>query len=124
MTSEITKAYRARMILCWILDFIVVVGPLVYFLIKGFIFGGVQQKFVLGACCGVAAVICLVNIFTKWHLRSPLWIVLLGVYYCLQKIELLLLLMAICAILDEFVFAPLYRYNKNKLSINKEIDKR
>ena len=60
----------------------------------------------------------------KLHLRSAIWLLVLGVYICLQNIQTLLIMVAVCTILDEIVFTPLHKKYKNLYIINKEIDKR
>lgn len=126
--SEITKKYATLYKLFLSLSIIFTFGPMVAFGVAGFIMGEPHQKLVLGATIIIALLLTGVNIIFKYHLRSILWIVLVGVYYCLSNIPTalltLFLIIAITTILDEFVFTPLYRKYKQKYIVNKEIDKR
>lgn len=123
-TSEITKKYKRLAMLYGILSIAVTLLPVVYYVILGFIEGTVQKKLSLGMAIMVALILTIVNIVFKRHIRSTIWIVVLGIYMCLKNILPLLLLVAIGTILDEFILTPLHRKYKQKALINKEIDKR
>ena len=126
--SDITKKYSRLYKLFLSLSIIITFAPLVAFAITGFVMGETHQKFVLGATVVIAIILTVVNILFKFHLRSILWIIVLGIYFCLSNLPsvilALLLIIAITTIIDEFVFTPLYKKYKQKANINKEIDKR
>lgn len=122
--SSASKHYRDLAITYKALSLAVTLGPMLFYVIKGFIEGQTTQKFSMAACAVVAIVLVVVNLIMKINLRSPLWILLIGVYICLGKIELLLIIMAVTTMLDEFWFSPAYKSFKNKYTINREIDKR
>lgn len=86
--------------------------------------GSVHQKITLGIVLIIAVLLVVVNVVLKYHIRSVLWILILGIYFCLDNIMPLLLIVAIGTILDEFVLSPLHKSFKNKAKINNEIDKR
>lgn len=122
--SSASKHYKDLAITYKALSIIVTLGPMLFYVVKGFIEGQTTQKFTMGACAVVAVVLVAINVIMKINLRSPLWILLIGVYICLGKIEILLIVMAVTTILDEFWFSPAYKSFKNKYTINREIDKR
>lgn len=122
--SNASKHYRDLALTYKALSIIVTLGPMMFYVIKGFIQGETTQKFSMGACAVVAVILVAVNIIMKINLRSPLWILLIGVYICLRKIEVLLIVMAVTTMLDEFWFSPAYKSFKGKYTINREIDKR
>ena len=122
--SEITKKYQRLAILFQALSIIVLVAPLAYSTILGFINGEVTEKLTLGITFVIAVILFIINILFKYHIRSTLWILVLGVYFCMDNILPLLFMVAIGTILDEFVLTPLYRSYRNKYTINREIDKR
>lgn len=122
--SDITKKHKEKAILYLVASLLITFGPMLFFVIKGFIEGSEVTKFTMGAMCTVSIILCLVNIIGKKHLRSPLWILLIGVYFCLDKIETLLIILAVTTVLDEFWLTPAYKHHKSKYSINKEIDNR
>ena len=65
-----------------------------------------------------------VNMVFKYRIRSTLWILVLGVYFCLDDILPLLFMVAVGTIVDEFILSPLARSYRHKMIINREIDKR
>lgn len=122
--SNASKHYRSIAITYKALSLLVTLGPMIFYVIKGFIEGETTQKFSMAACAVVAIILVVVNIIMKINLRSPLWILLIGVYICLGKIEVLLIVMAVTTMLDEFWFTPMYKSARGKYTINREIDKR
>ena len=122
--SDITKKYQRLAILFQALSILVLIAPLAYYTIYGFINGEVTEKLTLGVTFVVACILLVINVLFKYHIRSTIWILVLGIYFCIDSIMPLLLMVAIGTILDEFVLTPLYKSYKNKCTINKEIDKR
>lgn len=123
-TSNVTKKYRkiywATTILGWFITFL----PLVIFAIWGFVEGTPHRKLALGGLIVVAGILVVINILMKLSLRCIPWILLLGIYICLKEVTVLLIIMAVTTALDELVLTPISKMYKNKLTINKEIDKR
>lgn len=122
--SRETRKYKALSILFLALSILVLVAPLAYYSIQGFIQGETTEKFTLGITFVIACILFVINILFKFHIRSTIWIIVIGVYFCLDNILPLILVLAVGNILDEFVFTPLHKRYKNKAIINKEIDKR
>lgn len=124
MSSDITKSYRKKYWACTILSWVVTFVPLMVFVIWGFVEGTPHRKLALGGLMVLAAVLVVINILMKLSLRCVPWILLIGIYICLKEVTLLLIIMAVTTTLDELVLEPLAKAFKNKLTINKEIDKR
>lgn len=124
MKSDITKKYSRLSALFFWLSMLVTVAPIGVYLGLAFYNGSVHQKITLGIVMIVAVLLVVVNLVLKYHIRSVLWILILGIYFCLDNIMPLLLIVAIGTILDEFVLTPLHKSFKNKAKINNEIDKR
>lgn len=122
--SRETRKYKALSILFLSLSILVLVAPLAYYSIQGFIQGETTEKFTLGITFVIACILFVINILFKFHIRSTIWIIVIGVYLCIDNILPLILVLAVGNILDEFVFTPLHKRFKNKAIINKEIDKR
>lgn len=122
--SDITKKYQRLAILFHALSILILVAPLAYYTIYGFINGEVTEKLTLGITFVIACILLVINVLFKYHIRSTIWILVLGIYFCIDSIMPLLLMVAIGTILDEFVLTPLYKSYHNKCTINKEIDKR
>ena len=109
-----------------ILSFLVTVAPLIVYAIIGFANGDIHtnKKIFLGFTLIMAFILVLINVLFKFHLRSPLFIIILGIYFALNKILNLLIIISVGTVLDEFIFQPLTKTYKQKYIINKEIDKR
>lgn len=125
MTNE-TKKYKKRKNIFKALSFLVTILPIIIYIIIGFTSGEIHagDKLFLGFSVVVSILLVLINILCKYHLRSPLFVLILGIYIVLKEITPLLIIVSIGVILDEFLFSPLANSNKNKYIINKEIDKR
>lgn len=124
MSSNITKSYRKKHWTCTILSWVLTFVPLLVFVIWGFIEGTPHRKLALGGLMVIAAILVVLNVLMKLSLRCIPWILLIGIYICLKEITVLLIVMALTTVLDELVLEPLAKSFKNKLTINKEIDKR
>lgn len=124
--SQRTASFRNKYILFKLLSLCVTVLPLLVYVFIGFFNGQVEkaQKITLSFSCMMALMLVFVNIIFKYKLRSPLFILLLGVYSALRNILPLILMLSVGVILDEFIFTPAYMKAKNRLIINKEIDVR
>lgn len=122
--ADVTKGYKVKHRLLSLLSFILTVIPIIVFSVLAFINGEVHEKVVLGCTLIIALILVVINVIFKYHIRSTLWISVLGIYSCLENIMPLLLTVAIATILDEFIITPLRRKYKQLYVINKEIDKR
>lgn len=122
--SQITRKYANLSLLFGSLSFLVLSAPLVYYAVLAFINGETTEKFTLCLCFVMAAIFLAINVIFKYHIRSTIWIVVLGIYFCLDDIQVLLIMVAIGTILDEFILTPLHKSYKQKAGINREIDKR
>ena len=98
--------------------------PLVIYTIKGFCEGTPGSKVTLGVCFTTALILTIINVVFKYHMRSTIWILMIGLYVAVDNIIPLLIILAISTIIDEFILTPLSRHYKAKYTINKEIDKR
>lgn len=124
--TETTKKYKAIYWTLFIASLALNFLPLFVYIIQGYASIEVEEskKVVLSFTIIAAIMLSIYNILAKKHLRSVVWILLLGVYFAVQKIELLLIMMAICTIIDEFIIEPLCKTYKRKWQTNAEIDSR
>ncbi len=124
--TETTQKYRTTYWILFAISVALNFVPLLVYVIKGYASIEVSEsrKVTLTMTMMIALCLSIYNILAKKHMRSVIWILLLGVYFAVQKIELLLILMAICTIVDEFVVEPLMKRYKFKYKSNKEIDSR
>lgn len=119
-----TKKYKIKLNICRLLSFTLTVLPVIIYAIMGFIDGSIGEKVSLGICVILALIFMLINVMFKYHIRSTLWVLLIGIYMCIDNIIPLLIIMATTTIIDEFVLVPLINKYKNKYIINNEIDLR
>ena len=109
MTSTWTKKFRRTKRLLWLVSLLLNILPLGVYFIRAFVIGAPHQKVTLGMIVIAALVFTIINISRKIAYRSSLWLLLLGVYFVIDNIVPLILLMAFCTIADEFIITPLYR---------------
>ena len=119
-----TKKYKIKLNICRLLSFTITVLPVIIYTIMGFMDGTIGEKVSLGICVILALIFVLINVMFKYHIRSTLWVLLIGIYVCIDNIIPLLIIMAATTIIDEFVLVPLINKYKNKYIVNKEIDLR
>jgi hypothetical protein len=120
-----TKKYRTLFWVFFAISVLLNIGPLCGYTIKALIEADLTHEKV-ALCLTVVVVlimsaICLIN---KVALKSRLWIILIGLYMCLDYILTPLIIIACCQVLDELLISPLKSMFKTKLTIHKELDKR
>lgn len=119
-----TKHYFKLMVIFLILSAICLFGPITVFFLRAFIVGDTAQKLTLGVTFTIALILFIINLVMKSHLRSVIWVLLLGVFSVINHYLTIVIVFAITCFLEELIFSPLYRFYKSKVRINKEIDKR
>ena len=120
-----TQKYRKFFWLFVILSFVLNIAPLAYYGITAFI--GTElviEKVTLSATVFAVVIMSIVAWSNKIVLRSRIWILMIGLYICLDNIIVPLAVIAICQCADELIVCPLKKLFGRKLLINKEIDKR
>ena len=123
--SQRTKKFKILYITFSIISFLLTLGPVSFYIVKGYIDADLtKEKVALTGIILCAIILTAVNVLIKHHIRSTIWLLMLGIYYCVDNIMPLLLMIAIGTILDEFIVSPLKKSFKNKKIINSEIDKR
>lgn len=122
--AEVTSNYTKKKWICFILSVICLFGPILFFFARAFVVGDTTQKLTMGITFTVALVLCAINLIMKSHLRSVIWVLLIGVFMVVDHYIAIIVVFAVACFLEELVFWPLYKYYKSKASINKEIDRR
>lgn len=119
-----TREAKRGLWVCRLLSVLITLLPVVYYVIKGLADKSIstRQKACLGCMVCLAIILYLINVLMKYSIRSTIWILLLGVYVCLEDILPLILMLAISTIIDEFVLTPLKKHYASVYRINKEID--
>lgn len=129
MASERTKQCRRLKNIFGVLHFLCLFGPLLFFIPYGFINGqpvekiGLSFTIIISIILLVMSVIVSVTARAGLH-RSVMWILIIGVLFCLTNIHTFIWIMAVCSVIDELVFVNLKDHYKAALISNKEIDRR
>lgn len=120
-----TNKYKALYYVLAVLSFLLCVGPLAAYTISALITSTlVVEKVALCATVLVVLVMSVVSWVNKTTMRSKVWVIMLGLYFCLDHFVGPLLVMAFTQITDEWFISPAKAHYRNKYIINKEIDKR
>ena len=120
-----TKKLKRKYIIATILSFLLNVCPLLVFTIIAFISGtAIVHKVTLSMTLLIVLIFTAITFFNKTVIRSKLWILLIGLWLCLDNILTPLIVFATCQIIDELIVTPIKNHYKNSYKINKEIDKR
>lgn len=120
-----TKKYRRLFWLFTILSLLLNIAAPAYYVFDGLMGDGIIiEKVALTTSVFIVIILSAVAYINKTSMRSRIWILLLGLYICLDTILTPLLIIAITQILDEWLISPLAKSFRNKLTINKQIDKR
>jgi hypothetical protein len=126
--KESKRTKQLKTSLFWInaATFLTTTFPLIFSLFWGLADGDIQkgQKVFLGMTFISAIVLYIINVAMKYDLRSPLFLMLLGIYFALNEIMAVLVIITIGTCLDEFVLTPLKKKVKTQLLASKEIDMR
>lgn len=122
--SQTTLTLKKRTITLHILSWLLTFLPITIWLCIALAKSNDITKTALGISITVAALLTMVNLLLKYSIRSTVWILLIGIYVALKDITPLLIIIATCTILDEFIVHPLYKHYKERYHINREIDKR
>lgn len=122
--SEITKKYKTQYMIAKGISIALTVGPLIYYIFAGFSIAEPAKKVILSFTAISAIMLTLVSVVFKLHIRSTIFILMLGIHCCIDNITGLIIIMAAATLLDELLMTPMCKHCKSKYSINKEIDKR
>ena len=124
--SEVTKKYKRLSLIFFWLGIILLFLPMIIFGIEGCMNGtiDIDNKIKFGLCFVSAIILTILAVKSKYNCRSMAYILLFGLYFVVKRIEIVVLVSGICAIIDDFVCRPLHKHYKELATINKEIDKR
>ena len=123
--SERTEKLKSKLFWLRFADLFMLITPFFYYFVAGLVQGeAVVQKVALVSSVMIAAVVCIINVLFKYHLRSPFWIALIGIHVALGNVLPLLIITASFSVIDEFFLSPWIKKTKAQLITNKEIDLR
>lgn len=120
-----TKRYRIIFFILSLFHFMVNILPVGIYLIKAYTESTlVGEKIVMSTTLLIVIMFTLISIINKVAFRCRIWILLIGLYICLDYIMTPIIIFAICQTADELMLSPLCKLYGNKLRISKEMDKR
>lgn len=122
--SKTTKHNKTAYIICSIVSFLLSWAPILIYGLVSFGVGETTEKLVLSFGFLSAIVLAVLSFLTKMRFKSALWVILVGISFALSNIQTMLIIVAVCSLLDELVMEPLAKKFKNRYIINAEIDKR
>lgn len=122
--SETTKNLKRKMTIFHLASWILTFAPILIWLCVAMYKSNDITKTTLAISIVVAGLLSMANLLLKYSIRSTIWVLLIGIYVALRNITPLLIIIAVCTIIDEFIVHPLYKHYKERYHINKEIDKR
>ena len=122
--SQTTQTLRKRMYIFHFLSWLLTFAPILIWLGVAMYKSTEVTKTALAITVTIAGLLSLANLLMKYNIRSTVWILLIGIYIALRNITPLLIIIAVCTLLYEFIVHPLYKHYKERYHINKEIDKR
>lgn len=128
-TSERTKQCRVLTFVFGLLHFLCLFGPLLYFIPYGYITGETIEKIGMSFTVITALILSMISILVSATHRAGLhrcimWVLIAGVLFCLEKVQVFIWIMAITSILDELIFTKVKDHYHAALISNKEIDRR
>jgi hypothetical protein len=122
---NITKKYHIAAIILLVVSILLNVAPLATYVMLGLTSGAViVEKVALTSTIFVVLIMSCVAWMNKTVMRSRIWLIMLGLFFCLDSIATPLIIIAITQVVDELIVCPLRARYKNRYTINKEIDKR
>lgn len=120
MTEKYKKLYRAFKIL----SMTVTLGPLCVYFVIAFVRATTVSKLAMGSTLTMVLILTMLNLIGKYRLRSPMFLLLIGIYVGLGNILTPLYISTAGIVLDEFLLTPAVKKYRQLYTINKEIDKR
>lgn len=120
-----TKKYKWLYFTSYALSILLNIGPLAVYSIKAYTESAlVVDKVTLTMTVLIVLILSAVAFLNKTTMRSRVWVITLGLYFCLDSFITPILVIAITQIVDEWIMAPLSKAFKQRYVINKQIDKR
>lgn len=121
-TKKLATASRTFAVLSLISNIL----PVAFFAIQALLDGKIktESKLTLSFTVVAAAIMLIINMIRKKKLRSPIYLIILGIYIAIEDLLPLLVTVCICTMLDDFLFEPMHSKYHRMYEMNKEIDRR
>lgn len=124
--SDFTKKMQSKLWTLRIIDFILLVAPLAVYIIWGLVDNNtiLVKKVTLIGSVTIALMLTLFNIIAKKHMRSAIWIAVIGIYIAVNNIAPLLYCIAGASVVDEFILTPMINRIHTEYLSSFTLDKR
>lgn len=123
--SEFTKKKGRLKNILFLISLLLNVVPVSVFAIRGFVLGTPTEKVCIGFMGVFALIMGVLMLLFKARLnRTIFWVIMIGIYVCLDNMKWVIITMAICTIIDEVLVEPIYHRVKEDYHTNKQIDRR
>lgn len=130
--SEITKKYKRIRNWLVIISLLLLFGPIGYYLIEaalaviaaGTTTAVIAKVSIFSSSVIIFGILTIIAAARKVVFKSAIWVLVVAIYLLLDYVMWAVVIIGICQILDELIFAPLINYYNDLIKINKEIDKR
>lgn len=123
--TPITKKYRLAATILLLVSILLNILPLGYYTVDALINAEfIMDQVKLCMTVFVVLIMSIVSWVNKTTSRSKIWVIIIGLYLCLDNFLVPLLLIGITQIADEWFVNPLHKSFRNKYIINKQIDRR
>lgn len=120
-----TKKMRLASIFLTLASILLSVGPLIVYLVLGYTEAqSTVGQITLTAMLGVSVILSLVCLINKYSPRCRMWLILIGLYLCLDNFIGCILILAITQCVDELIVSPMAKRYRELYRTNREIDKR
>ena len=109
--TKLTRNYRFISILLVVCSILLNVAPLGTYAIIGLSEANlVTEKVALVSTVFVVLILSVIAWVNKTTMRSRIWVVILGLYFCLDNFLTPLIIIAITQVVDEWLISPLCKY--------------
>lgn len=120
-----TSRYKILSMMFSVISLTLNLAPIAIYVIKAYLGDGVtHEKVALSMTVFVVLIMSAVAWFNKVTVRSRIWVIIIGLYFTLDKFAEPLILIGVTQIVDEWIVSPIKKRFKNLHIINKAIDKR
>lgn len=123
--SKYTKNVRYVAALLTVASLMLCFGPAIWYVGSALLSdAAVVHKVALTFTCTVSVIMSLICLMRKTAFKSSVWLMLIGLWLCLDNIVGMIIITAVCQTVDELVVSPFAKYFREKAHISSEIDKR
>lgn len=125
--SAYTKNCVRKLWLYRILDWLILVSPILIYVCIALFDGGVTTvgKISVVGTVVIAGILVAINVIAQKRLRCPIWIVLIGLFIAIRDYLLpMIIILAVVTVLDDLLLTPIIHYYHEKVVSSSVYDDR